>query len=69
MAYGALLVGIEGVGDNQAVEGAGPGVEACGNHVVDDLGDTKRVTVPGALHELLHEGEPKALLDRRGGGG
>jgi hypothetical protein len=65
VAYGALEVCIEGVGDNQAVEGAGARGEASGNHIVDDMGDTDRVALPGALHELLHEGEPKALLSRR----
>lgn len=69
MAYGALEVCIEGVGDNQAVERAGARGEASGNHVVDDLGDTERVAAPGALHELLHEGEPKALLGGRYDGG
>lgn len=69
VAYGALEVCIEGVGDNQAVEGAGARGEASGNHVVDDMGDTERVPVPGALHELLHEAEPKALLGHRYGGG
>lgn len=59
-AYRGLLVGVEDVGDNQGVEGAGAGGEASGNHVVDDVGDADGVVVAGTLHELLHETEAEA---------
>lgn len=51
--------------DDETVEGARAGGEAGGDHVVDDVGDARGVAVPGAFHELLHEGEAEALL---GGG-
>lgn len=57
------------MGDNQAVEGAGPRGETSGNHVVDYSGDTERVAVPGSLHKLFHEGELKGLLRCRCSGG
>lgn len=64
-AYRALLIAGEGLRDDEAVEGAGAGAEAGGDHVVDDVGDAGGVALTGALHELLHEGEPQPLLRRR----
>lgn len=66
------------MGDDEPVEGAGAGGEPGGDHVVDDVRHAGGVATPGALHQLLHEGEPEASLDsghrdsqrrRRGGGG
>lgn len=58
---------VEGVSDDEAVEGARAGGEAGGDHVVDDVADADGVAVPGAAHELLHKGEAEALLGRAGG--
>ena len=59
------MIGIESVGDDQGMEGAGAGSEASGNHVVNDSRDGERVAVPGVFHELFHEDEAEALLSRR----
>ena len=59
------MIGIESVGHDQGVEGAGARGEAGGNHVVNHLGDGERVAVSRSLHELFHEDEAEALLRRR----
>lgn len=43
------------------------GAESRSNHIVDDIRHARGVAVPGALHELLHEGESQTLLHGRHG--
>lgn len=60
--YRALGVAREGVGDDEAVERAGPRGEPCCDHVVDDAGRAGGIATASAVHQFLHEGEPQIFL-------
>lgn len=62
-SYRSLFVAVESVRHNQAMKRPRARVEAGGNHVVDEFGDGGGVTVPGAVHELLHEAEAEAVFE------